>query len=375
VCGVSGVDKRRHGRVRIASHRHQPLGVVHPTAGLLVAAAEMHRRALILGPDDVLWTAMELSFVNGLVQGIVGPLACGMRAVLFEGTLDTPTQARAWEIIERYRVSTLCTTPSVVRHLHRWTQGSPPQDLSSLRLVVTGGEHLDEDDAAWLRTGLKPPGGLTVVNAWGQTETGGVDVVDGEGHTAATGTAGEMVLRNPWPGLFCQVEGHPDPAGRYWRTWPDGDTAYATGDLVIRQPGGQLEFLRRLDSVVKVSGQLVSLDDISEAILEHPFVEKGLATQTLGPGGDRILLACVTLTADVSPSPKLADDVRRHVHESLGGLARLGAVAFVEAFPHGVSTVDLRYALALVGAARSPASSFEVTAVQLKEALGATRGL
>jgi hypothetical protein len=83
----------------------------------------------------------------------------------------------------------------------------------------------------------------------------------------------------------------------------------------------------------------------------------------------------VSLTADVSPSPKLADDVRRHVHESLGGLARLGAGAFVEAFPPDVPTVDLRYALALVGAARSPASSFEVTAVQLKEALGATRRL
>lgn len=377
----------------MASHRHRPLGVVHPTAGLLLAAAEMHRLALTQGPDDVLWTPMELSFINGLVQGILGPLACGMQAVLFEGTLDTPTAARAWEIIERYRVSTLFTTPSVVRHLHRWTQGPPSQDLSSLRLVVTGGERLEEDDAAWLRTGVRPQKDLMVVNAWGQTETGGavlfhpppqgpdsfpdagVDIVDGDGHAVPTGTAGEMVLRHPWPALFLNVEGHPDPTGRYCRTWPDGDSAYTTGDLVIRQPGGQLEYVRRLDSVVKVSGQLVSLDDISEAIVEHPFVEQGLAAQTLGPGGDRILLACMTLTADVSPSPELAADICRHVHESLGGLARLGAVAFVEAFPPDVPPAELRYALALVGASRSHASSFEVTTVQLREALAATRRL
>jgi len=124
----------------LAGHRHQPLGVVHSTAGLLVCAAELHRRVFTASADDVLWVAMELSFVNGIVQGIFGPLACGMPVVMFEGTLDTPTWARAWEIIERYGVNTLFTTPSVVHHLRQKNEGPPAHDLGSLRLVVTGGE-------------------------------------------------------------------------------------------------------------------------------------------------------------------------------------------------------------------------------------------
>ena len=217
----------------LAGHRHQPFGVVLPTAGLLACAAELHRNVFTASPDDVLWVAMELSFVNGIVQGVLGPLAAGMTAVMFEGTLDTPTWARAWEIVERYGVTTLFTTPSVVHRLRQETEGPPAHDLGSLRLVVTGGERAVEGDAAWLASLVRPERPL-VVNAWGQTETGGavlfnplprgpgspdpgVAIVDGSGRAVPPGTTGEMVLTHPWPGLFVDIEGHADIDGRYRR--------------------------------------------------------------------------------------------------------------------------------------------------------------
>jgi acetyl-CoA synthetase len=374
----------------LVGRRHQPLGVVHSTAGLLVCAAELHRRVFTASADDVLWVAMELSFVNGIVQGIFGPLACGMPVVMFEGTLDTPTWARAWEIAERYGVNTLFTTPSVVRHLRQGNEGPPAPDLSSLRLVVTGGERADESDAVWLENLVKPDGPV-VVNAWGQTETGGavlfnplpqgpgsipdpgVAIVDGSGRAVPAGTVGEMVLRDPWPGLFLDIEGHPDIDGRYHRYRREASFWYATGDLAVQKPNGDLEIIRRLDPVVKVSGQLVSLAEIAEALGEHPLVEQAVAVQTLDADGGRFVLGCVVVTDEASPEPKLADDLRRHVHECLGGLARPGGIAFVESFPIEATNAELRHALSLAGAGRRMAESFLVSAAQLNEAIAATR--
>jgi acetyl-CoA synthetase len=374
----------------LAGHRHQPFGVALPTAGLLVCAAELHRNVFTGSPEDVLWVAMELSFVNGIVQGVLGPLASGMAAVMYEGTLDTPTWTRAWEIVERYGVTTLFTTPSVVHRLRQGTQGPPAQDLGSLQLVVTGGERAVEGDAAWLESLVRPEGPL-VVNAWGQTETGGavffdplprgpgtipdpgVAIVDGSGRPVPAGTTGEMVLTKPWPGLFVDIEGHADIDGRYRRYRSGNPFSYATGDLAVQHPDGEVEIIRRLDSVVKVSGQLVSLADIAEALGEHPLIEHAVAVSTLDAEGNRFVLGCVVVADEASPEPKLADDLRRHVYECLGGLARPGNIAFVESFPPDAAGTDLRHALSLVGAGRVKTESFLVSADQLREAIAATR--
>lgn len=370
----------------LGGHRHQPLGVVLPTAGLLVCAAELHRRVFSRSDDDVLWAAMELSFINGIAQGVLGPLCAGRPAVMCEGTLDTPTWNRAWEIIERYRVSTLFTTPSTVRQLRRATDGSPDHDLGCLRLVVTGGERADEQDCAWL-AGLHRPDGPLVVNAWGQTETGGAvffsplpqgpgslpdpgfAIVDGSGEPVPSGSAGELVLRHPWPGLFLEVEGHADVDGRYWRYGPATEWTYATGDLARIDPAGEVEIIRRLDPAVKVSGQLVSLADIAEVLAEHPLVEQAIAVQTLDAEGGRSMLGCVILTDEAEPTQQVADDLCRHVHECLGGLARPANIAFLDDYPVEAPPAVLRQALALLGAGRKKSESFVVPAEQLDEAI------
>ena len=373
----------------LGGHRHQPLGVVLPTAGLLVCAAELHRRVFSQTDGDVLWAAMELSFINGIAQGVLGPLCAGRPAVMYEGTLDTPNWARAWEIIERYRVSTLFTTPSTVRQLRLASGGPGGHDLGCLRLVVTGGERSDEQDSAWLAT-LGGSGGPLVANAWGQTETGGavwfsplpqgpgslpepgVAIVDGSGEAVPDGRVGELVLRHPWPGLFVDVEGHSDVDGRYWRYGPSAGWTYATGDLARRGVDGEVEIIRRLDSAVKVSGQLVSLADIAEVLAEHPLVEEAIAVQTLDADGVRSMLGCVVLTDEAAPTQTVADDLCRHVHECLGGLARPANIAFLDDHPIEVPATLLHRALALVGAGRAKAESFVVTSAQLHEAIAAT---
>ena len=332
---------------------------------------------------------MELSFVNGIVQGVLGPLAAGMAAVMFEGTLDTPTWARAWEIIERYGVTTLFTTPSVVHRLRQGTDGPPAHDIGSLELVVTGGERAVEGDAAWLESLVRPEGPL-VVNAWGQTETGGavlfdplprgpgtipdpgVAIVDGSGRAVPAGTTGEMVLTNPWPGLFVDIEGHADIDGRYRRYRSGNPFSYATGDLAVQHSDGEVEIIRRLDSVVKVSGQLVSLADIAEALGGAPPHRPAVAVRRSTPRGTG------------SCSVAWSSPTRRHRSRSWPTTSAAMCTNAWAASPGPATSpsssrsrptrprTDLRHALSLVGAGRVKAESFLVSAAQLHEAIAAT---
>ncbi|HTC81001.1 MAG TPA: AMP-binding protein, partial [Acidimicrobiia bacterium] len=135
----------------LAHRRGRPTWIVHRTGGYLVAAATVHSRALTTGPDDVFWCAAEIAWIGGQSHGVYGPLACGATTVMSEGTLDVPTRSRAWQIIERYGVNALVTTPSVVRNLRQWVDTPPAEaDLSSLRLIVTLGERIDPDTRDWL---------------------------------------------------------------------------------------------------------------------------------------------------------------------------------------------------------------------------------
>jgi acetyl-CoA synthetase len=200
---------------------------------------------------------------------------------------------------------------------------------------------------------------VVVTDAWGQTETGGpvlfnpppagpdtlpdpgVDIVDSTGQPVPPGHTGELVLQTPWPGLFCAVDGHMNVDERYWHhAGPDRPHCYATGDRARRIPGGAIEIHGRIDPVVKVSGQIVSLADIRDVLLEHPFVAEAEVVQTTSRG-DHVLVAWVTLRPETTATSELADELRADVHEALGALSRPRVVIFAEELPAGVSAIDL----------------------------------
>jgi acetyl-CoA synthetase len=112
--------------VYIADRRGRPTGIVHGTGGWLTYAGEIHSRGLTSGPDAVLWCAAEIAWVTTQSHGVYGALASGGTSVIYEGMLDTPTPGRTWEIVDRYRVTSFLTTPSVLRSSRRkrdsWTR-------------------------------------------------------------------------------------------------------------------------------------------------------------------------------------------------------------------------------------------------------------
>ena len=373
--------------VPLAHRRGRPTWIVHRTAGYLVAAATIHRRALTTRPDDVFWCAAEIAWIGGQSHGVYGPLACGATTVMSEGTLDVPSRSRAWDIIERYKVDALVTTPSAVRNLRQWVETPPGQaDLSSLRLIVTLGERIDPETRNWLD--FEVGGGRALVaNAWGQTELAGLvsvnhtpaepargtviavpdpglDVFGADGTPVGDGETGELVLLHPWPGTFLQAEGSPAPADTWWSPYPG---AYATGDEARRELDGRLTVLGRRDPVVSISGQQVSLTEVAQILEEHPLLAGVDVIPVPDERRGQALCACVVLAGKAQPSEALARELRGYVHDSLGGLARPSSVAFVEAFPADLPVDNRRRALRLLCAANR-GDWFTVTAAQLAAA-------
>lgn len=361
----------------MANRRGRPVSAIHGTANVLIAAAALHRYGLSSG--GVYWCAGDIAWLGAQVHGVYGPLSCGDTAVMVEGTLDVPNRDRTWDIVARYGVQTLLTSPSVVRRLRGWAR-RPPQahHVASLRRIVTLGEPIEADLTTWLREQIGTEG-LDVADGWGQVELNGIvrldrpvnaerlpdpglAIVGEDGHPVPPGERGELVVAHPWAGMVRTLEGvGAADAARHWHRYPG---TYATGDIASYQPTSAsdasgatvLTFHGRLDEVTSVSGQLVSLAEVREALLAHPFVADAEVCERSDPRLGRSLAAAVVLSADVSGSPALARDLLDAVREVLGGLARPRALSFVDRFGPELSTSARRTALAvlLAGAGEQP---------------------
>jgi acetyl-CoA synthetase len=373
--------------------RGRPTGIVHRSGGFLTYASTLHRRALTSSPDDVFWCAVDIGWVAGQSHGVYGPLAAGATSLLFEGTLGTPTHGRAWELIERYGVNALVTSPSIARSLRQWVD-SPPSEarLDSLRSIVHLGEPIDDATRAWLFEDVG--GGRAVIrDGWGQTELGaivtvdpspdhalpdpGLEVLDEHGRPAAVGAAGELTLGCPWPAMLLGIR-HEDPGvfERYWR-WPG---YYATGDLATRDADGRVTILGRMDPMVNVSGQLVSANEVRDVLEEHPLVVAAEVVARSDRRTGQSVVACVVLDAGAAGSDglayspeKVSRELTGHVQDSLGGLARPRGVLLLDEMPTDIPRDDLRRALSVISSAR-PTDVLRVSADQVRAAVEASGG-
>lgn len=348
--------------VHLANRRGRPVSVRHGTANIAAAALAVHRHGLAGG--DVYWCAGDISWLGAQAHGVFGPLLSGDSAVMYEGTLDVPDSARTWRVLERYQVSSLIASPSVVRTLRRWSLDAPAGGTGSLRRVTTLGERLDPDLRSWLITILGKD--VVVADGWGQVELGGIvtidrpadparlpdpgfAILDERGHLVPDGVAGEWVMLDPWAGTMREVSVHgEDPIGAHWTRHPGH---YATGDLARRtQPDG-VEFLGRLDEVVSVSGQLVSLNEVRDVLLDQPFVSDAEVFERADPRLGRSVAAAVVLQDGAPSDAASLRELQDWVREQLGGLSRPHALLVVDRFGPEMAGTSLRRALAVLSAA------------------------
>jgi acetyl-CoA synthetase len=325
----------------------KPKGVLHTTGGYLVGVAFTHRYVFDLKPDsDVYWCAADVGWITGHSYIVYAPLANGATSILYEGAPDYPDKDVWWEIVERYRVTTLYTAPTAIRACIKWGAEYPAaHDLSSLRLLGTVGEPINPKAWLWYH---KVIGGerCPIVDTWWQTETGqimittlpgaqatrpgaagtplpGIDaaVVDEDGNEVADDVQGLLVLRRPWPGMLRTL--YRDDA-RFVETYYErfGKTTYLVGDAARKGADGYFWILGRVDDVINVSGHRLSTAEIESACVSHPKVAEtaviGQHDETTG----QAICAFVTLEGDLEGSDELAAEIRDHVARRISKIAR-----------------------------------------------------
>ena len=347
--------------VHLANRRGHPVAIRLGGANLAAVALANHRYAMSDG--GVFWGAADVAWLGAQSHGIFGPLLAGATSVMYEGTLDYPDPARTWQIIERYGVTSLLTSPSIVGALRGWSL-TAPRGTGSLRRVVTIGDRLEPELRSWLAGVLGDR--VTLADAWGQLELGGIvahephvaapqmpapgfEIVGPDGAAVPEGEVGEWVMQHPWAGMMRSTDaGDDDPTAYHWERHPG---RYATGDLARITADGQVEFLGRVDEVISVSGQLVSLTEVRDTLLDQPFVAEAEAFERADVHLGRSVGAAVVLEPGAPRDPASLRALQESVREVLGGLSRPRVVLVLDRFGTELTGLDLRRALAVVSTA------------------------
>lgn len=295
----------------------KPKGLVHTTGGYLTGAVYSYLR-LFAHPDpahresDVHWCTADLAWVTAHTYEIYGPLAAGATQVIYEGVPNIPHAGRHFDIIQRHRVTSYYTAPTLIRSLMGWfPHGVPAEyDLSSIRLGGTVGEAVNPEAAHWLRAQIgrdtvdhNGHAALPLVDTWWQSESGSTvlsprpehvhtkpgsvatdmpgwqtAVVDEQGQPAADEASGNIVITSTGPSMARAVWGNPERFyTSYWEKYAQQGW-FLAGDAARRDEDGDVWILGRIDDAINVSGHLLSTIEIESALVTHPdVVEAGVA--------------------------------------------------------------------------------------------------
>ncbi len=334
----------------------KPKGILHTSAGYLTGAYTTCKYIFDMRDDDVYWCTADVGWITGHTYIVYGPLANGVTQVMYEGAPNHPDFGRFWDMVERHKVSIFYTAPTAIRAFIKAGDHFPEKhDLSSLRLLGTVGEPINPEAWMWYHEKI---GGerCPIVDTWWQTETGaimisplpgvtstipgtatlpffGVDaaILDENGNECGPNEGGKLVVRKPWPSMTRTIyKDKPRFRKTYWADYPGN---YTAGDGAFRDKKGNFWIVGRLDDVLNVSGHRLGTAEVESALVEHKTVAEaavvGRPHEIKGQG----VVAFVTLKEGVKASDALNKELRTHVANVIGAIARPDEIHFAPALP------------------------------------------
>ena len=347
----------------------KPKGIMHTSAGYLTQVAFTHKYVFDLKSEsDIYWCAADIGWVTGHSYIVYGPLTNCTTSVMYEGTPDTPRKElrkgtertewpknRLWDIIQRYKVTQLYTAPTAIRTFMKWGSSELSDfDLTSLRVLGTVGEPINPEAWMWYHEHVGNRN-APIVDTWWQTETGGhmitpipgitttkpgsacfpipgvfAEVVDDEGNKVVQG-GGYLTITHPWPSMLRGIWGDPK---RYFETyWSTFEGKYFAGDGAKIDQDGYLWLLGRVDDVMNVSGHRISTAEVESALVDHPSVAEAAVVGATDDTTGQAIIGYVILRGGFENSDSLRQEIRAHVAEKLGPIARPKAVFLVPDLP------------------------------------------
>ena len=339
----------------------KPKGIYHTTGGYLTQAAFTHKNVFDLKPEtDVYWCTADVGWITGHSYVVYGPLINGATQVIYEGTPDSPTKGRMFEIIEKHGVTILYTAPTLIRTWMKWGDEFPnASDLSSLRLLGSVGEPINPEAWMWYREiigGNRCP----IVDTWWQTETGAImispfpgvtatkpgsamgaipgisaAVIDDNANVVGNGGGGYLALTEPWPSMLRGIWGEPE---RYQETyWSRYDEAgyYFAGDGAKLDDDGAIWLLGRVDDVMNVSGHRISTTEVESALVSHVAVAEAAVVGANDAMTGQAIAAFVILRGGIPNvgGEELIQELRNHVAKEIGPIAKPKQILVVAELP------------------------------------------
>src|SRR5882762_5705177 len=340
----------------------RPKGAVHAHGGFPVKAAQDLAHVFDLQSGDLLWWFTDIGWMMGPWL-IAGGLINGATILLYDGAPDFPDAGRVWSIVERHRVTHLGISPTAIRGLMR--SGEEPvrkHDRSSLFVLGSTGEPWNPDTWWWYfrnagesrcpiinySGGTEISGGIVGCTTWTPIQPGSfigpvpgmdADVVDDKGRSVR-GAVGELVIRQPWPGMKRGFWRDPEKyLATYWSRFPN---VWVHGDWARVDSDGFWYIEGRSDDTLKVAGKRVGPAEVESAATAHAAVLEAAAIGVPHELKGEAIVVFVVLRSGHEESDATAREIAETIVARLGRPLRPEAVRFVTDLPRTRNAKILR---------------------------------
>ena len=311
---------------------------------------------LDLTRSDVVAQTASQSFDISVWQFLAPLLVGGRVHVLADEVVHNP--ARLLEEVEAGGVTIFETVPSLLRAAleDAAALAGTGREFPRLRWLILTGEALPPELCrGWLRLFPRTP----LLNAYGPTECSDdvthqrvhepppegearvpigsavintrLYVLDRGLRPAPVGVAGQLYVGGE--GVGRGYLGEPARTAEVFVPDPfsaePGARLYRTGDLARRLPGGELDFLGRVDHQVKIRGFRIELGEIEAALVEHESVRECVVIAR-DDDGDKRLVAYVVAEGGAAPRD---DELRAHLKGRLPDYMTPSAFVLLDALP------------------------------------------
>lgn len=366
----------------------RPKGCQHSIGGYLAYVTWTSKYVQDIHPEDVYWCMADIGWITGHSYIVYGPLALAASSVVYEGVPTHPDAGRPWRIAEDLGVNIFHTSPTAIRALRRADPDLPLKYNHHFKHMTTVGEPIEPEVWKWYYK-VVGKSKAVIVDTWWQTENGGFlcstmpgihkmkpgsagpgipgihpVIYDDEDKElpAGSGKAGNICIRNPWPGGFQTIWKDPDrfvkqyysrycnnPKSKNWRDWP-----YMAGDGAVQAADGYYRILGRIDDVINVAGHRLGTKEIESAALTVAEVAEAAVVPVADPIKGKVPDLYVSLKPGLQASKEIADTVSRAVVSEIGPIARPRTVVIVPDMPKTRSGKIMRRVLAAISNREDP---------------------
>ncbi len=339
----------------------KPKGVVHTTGGYNLWSHLTFKWIFDLKDDDIYWCTADVGWITGHSYIVYGPLSNGATTLMFEGVPRPSNLGAFWEIVQKYKVSIFYTAPTAIRAFMKSGREIPDKyNLQSLRLLGTVGEPINPEAWMWYKDVIgknKCP----IVDTWWQTETGGVmisplpgvvatkpgsatfplpgievEIVDKNGDKVKQNEGGYLIIKKPWPGMMRTIHGNSERyLESYWEyiSFKGEENVYFAGDGARIDEDGYIWIMGRVDDVISVSGHRLGTMEIESALVSHKSVAESAVVGKKDDLKGEVIVAFVSLEKDVNGSLELVENLKKHVVNEIGIIAKPEKIIISDSLP------------------------------------------